>query len=431
MSVIDMFAAALGAMRSDAIAIHDERCISVRNRNAHCARCAESCTSGCITLSGNAISVDPDKCIGCGTCATACPTSAIEITDPDDTQLTKLLKASIVTTQGHPVIMCAHALEGFGLAEADVASAAVVPPCLGRVDESLLAGAAAYRAFDVTLVCGGCEGCEHAPGGQLVRRVVDSAQNMVAAFGSATAFSLTEELPDQVAELACAGHAGRGRGLRGTIGPASSQGGSASQAADGVSRRDFFRQMKSQTTRATGAALSEELDAHLGKVADEPSVPAAYRKVNANGTLSHYVPTRRTRLYNYLNHIGDGKPANDDACVRSRVIGAVEIDSVKCTSCRMCAVFCPTGALEKVEDSSKGAFGVVHRPAACMQCRLCERICASSAIRVRDEVPARQFVGKQAVVFPMTRPGWTPNTPTSMYDKFHQIYGKNINMSAF
>lgn len=420
MSLIDMFAAALGAMRPDVVAVHDERCISVRNRNAHCARCAEACTSGCITLEGNAISVDPERCIGCGTCATACPTSAIEVVDPDDAQLTKLVKASIVATQGHPVIMCGRALEGTGVSEAAVVPQAVVLPCLGRIDESLLAGIAAYKAFDATLVCGGCEGCEHAPGGALVRRVVAGAQNMVSAYGGATMFSVTEELPEGIARAA-GGHFG------------CSDAGSAVSAAvaGGSSRRDFFRQVKSQATQAASAAVSEELDAHLGPLPAEPSVPAAYRKVNAAGTLSHHVPTRRTRLYNYLNHIGAGSPVDEGMRIRSRVIGAVEIDSARCTSCRMCAVFCPTGALEKVDDASKGLFGVVHRPAACMQCRLCERICAAGAIQVRDEVPVRQFVGKQAVVFPLARPEWTPNTPTSMYDKFRQVYGKNVNMSAF
>ena len=82
-------------------------------------------------------------------------------------------------------------------------------------------------------------------------------------------------------------------------------------------------------------------------------VPAAYRKVGADGTLSQFVPTRRVRLYNYLQHVG--QPTADE--VETRVIGAVSIDAQKCSSCRMCAVFCPTGAIKKLDEG--GVFGIV------------------------------------------------------------------------
>lgn len=77
-----------------------------------------------------------------------------------------------------------------------------------------------------------------------------------------------------------------------------------------------------------------------------------------------------------------------------------------CTSGCMCAVFCPTGAIEKIDEERGGTFGVVHRPAACMQCRLCESICPAGAIHVSSLVPTEQFMGKQAVVFPMQKPSW-------------------------
>ena len=165
MSLIDGLLAMLGAIESDALAVHEERCISVRNRNASCLRCVEACTSGAIAYRDNQLKVEPDRCIGCGTCATACPTCAIEIRNPTDDELTSLIKGSIVATKGHPVIACETALAAF---EAQVAAAAqktrkpfgargheepaydaacvVALPCLGRVDESALVGIAAYKA---------------------------------------------------------------------------------------------------------------------------------------------------------------------------------------------------------------------------------------------------------------------------------------------
>lgn len=411
MSFIDMFAAALGAIESDAIKVNDERCISVRNRNAHCMRCAEACTSGCISVEENRLVVQPEKCISCGTCATACPTSAIEICQPNDDDLTHMVKDSIIATKGHPVICCENAVREASLKLEDAAEVAVVLPCLGRVDESLLVGLAAYKAFDVTLVCGNCEQCDRATGGALVRRVAQGAQNMIAAFGSNTTLTVTSDMPASVT----AAHAGK---------VAAAHAG----AAGGVSRRSFLCGAKDEGTKAATAAVTAEVADQLG-IPEDIEVPAAYRKVNKNGTLSHYVPSRRTRLYNYLRHVGDGTPKGKE--VESRIIGAVEIDGSTCKNCRMCAVFCPTGALERVDEGAGGVFGLIHRPAACMQCRLCESICPVQAIHVNATVPMEQFMGREAVVFPMQRPEWKPNTPTSMYDKIHEVIGANVNMSSF
>lgn len=74
MSLINGLLALLGEIESDAIAVHEERCISVRNRNADCLRCVEACTSGALAYRAGELLVEPERCIGCGTCATACPT---------------------------------------------------------------------------------------------------------------------------------------------------------------------------------------------------------------------------------------------------------------------------------------------------------------------------------------------------------------------
>ena len=150
-------------------------------------------------------------------------------------------------------------------------------------------------------------------------------------------------------------------------------------------------------------------------------------KVGKDGTLSHFVPTRRIRLYNYLKHVGTGEPVVE--AVTSRVIGSIEIDASACTACRMCAIFCPTEAIAKVDDD--GMFGIRHRPSACVQCRACESICPKGAITVRSDVPTRQFIGQEAVVYAMPKPTWTPNKPDSMYNKIHTLLGEDLEMCMF
>ena len=71
MASIDTMLGLIGKLESPYITVHQERCALVRNRHADCLRCAESCASGCISYDGEALTVSPEKCIGCGTCAIA------------------------------------------------------------------------------------------------------------------------------------------------------------------------------------------------------------------------------------------------------------------------------------------------------------------------------------------------------------------------
>ena len=79
--------AAFVAVDSGAIRVHRERCAKVRNRNVDCLKCAAACTSGCIALVGGELTIDAAKCVGCGTCATVCPTCALESLNPSDAEL--------------------------------------------------------------------------------------------------------------------------------------------------------------------------------------------------------------------------------------------------------------------------------------------------------------------------------------------------------
>ena len=79
MASIDTMLGLIGKLESPYITVHQERCALVRNRHADCLRCAESCASGCISYDGEVLTVSPEKCIGCGTCAIVCPYNAPKV----------------------------------------------------------------------------------------------------------------------------------------------------------------------------------------------------------------------------------------------------------------------------------------------------------------------------------------------------------------
>ena len=310
------------SMRADAIRVRQDRCAKVRNRNVACLKCAEACTSGCISIVDDELVIDSDKCVGCGTCATVCPTCALESVNPTDAELTA--QCARAAREGRCTIACS-ALAG----EEAFADAAKVT-CLGRVDESTLAALAAQGTVDIELACGSCERCAQRVGEATAHLVAETANDLFDAFGSSARVHV--EPHEMAGDFAC-------------------------------------------------APLVEQAGASWQNVLPGSDFSAALPHVMKDGT-PHFLPNRRERLLDSLSQLGDGEPKR---ALNNRLWGCVVIDGTKCTSCRMCATFCPTGAISKFTDED-GTFGVEHFPGDCVKCRCCTDICPKQALTLSDEV---------------------------------------------
>ena len=174
-------------MNSTLLAVEPQRCVLVRHRNGECLRCAAVCTTGAISLGEEGIVVSPEKCIGCGTCASACPTGCLTAANPTDEELFGAVEAALAENEGRVAIACERA---FAMASGnrmkrdscDATAPSFVPGkiagatsdgrplvgvvCLGRVDESLLVEATARGARSIQLISGPCESCPHRCGGR-------------------------------------------------------------------------------------------------------------------------------------------------------------------------------------------------------------------------------------------------------------------------
>ncbi len=395
-------------MNSPLLAVEPQRCVLVRHRNGECLRCAAVCTTGAISLGEEGIVVSPEKCIGCGTCASACPTGCLTAANPTDEELFGAVEAALAENEGRVAIACERA---FAMASGnrmkrdscDATAPSFVPGkiagatsdgrplvgvvCLGRVDESLLVEATARGARSIQLISGPCESCPHRCGGALSDEIIVSAETLLAALGT----------PSPIDRIRLQ-HASDTREILRLRPTASAQ--DDTNAVNAATVADASEDCLSESGYPVAPPTGES---------QQDSREPQFAHVQADGTLPHFVPERRLRLFNSLKALGT--PAAPT--VTTRLWGQVTIDTELCRSCRMCTVFCPTGALTRF-DAANDAFGVEHRSALCMQCRLCEAICPEQAIAVAEEVSTDEFLSGKKFRFTMQPIGWNPGAEDSI-----------------
>lgn len=380
-------------LESQSLAVQPSRCVVVRNRNASCRRCAEACPAGAILVEGNDLAVAPERCVGCGTCATVCPTAALESKKPDDKELLRAAVAAMQVNDGAAVIMDA-AMQAAAEGKYDPAKVAAVKS-LGRVDESLIAVLAAGGATSIVLVAGPVEDAS-AASDRTAQLVCDTAALLLETWGSDVSVKLTSKLP---------------RSVRRT-----------EPAEFDTGRRGFFSSVRDEARAAAAITAEHVVREKLG--AEEPEEPK-FAKVAEDGTLPHFLPKRRGRLLLALSNLG----SPEDVMIDTRLFGHVIIDGEKCTSCQMCATFCPTEAIRKFGDAATAAetgkpFGIDHYTGRCVQCHCCEDICPTGALTLSTDVFATDVTKRgRSERIPMKPRKRKVNDPKSIVNAMSDLLG--------
>ena len=300
-------------------------CAHSRSAKAGCNNCIDTCSTGAISADGDHVKVEPHLCMGCGGCATVCPSGAMTHTYPRVSDLGRRLKTLIGTYRdagGKDACVLFHNASTSRELIARLARRALLGKTGGlparvipletlhiaSIGMDALLGAVAYGASQVVLLASEKEAAEY---GEAVEKQMRHAQTILNSLGySGTHFKLLV-----AAEFA-------------------------------VLEREIWALVQARTV----------------------STPATFNlSANKRGTLEFE-----------LEHLAKFAPDPKDeiALENGAPWGRVNVNLETCTLCMSCVGACPESALLDGRETPMLKF--IERN--CVQCGLCMNTCPENAI---------------------------------------------------
>lgn len=295
-------------------------CAHSRSQKTGCSRCIDICSANAISSAGDVVKVDPHLCVGCGACATVCPSGAMSYQYPlvadRGTQLKTLLNAYRTAAKGKgatPVVLFHNATDGRDALNALAGAGAGLPENtlpletwhVASTGLDVMLGAIAYGAGHVAVLAAGSEAPQYI---DALKAEMALGETILHALGfGGTHFSLLQPVDNAV--------------------------------------------------EVQGLAPGETVP-----------VPAGFNLSNdKRNTLEFAIEhlMRHARL----------KPEQIPLPARS-LFGTINVDKQKCTMCMACVGACPESALMDGKDVPQLKF--LERN--CVQCGLCEQTCPENAI---------------------------------------------------
>lgn len=371
------------SLESSAVHIAADRCVAVRNRHSTCRKCVDACLADAIVVKNNKLEVSASACVACGACTTVCPTEALIPIDPLDVDLAAGIIEAVSNCDGSTAVFACARMEARHVGDPDKF---VAVPCLARMEESVLVALAARGVSDLVLVDGTCKTCKYRACTPGIDATVASANTLLAAQGSRARVRRVSEFP----ELALSRDAGK---------------------TYGAARRGFFTQAGTTAKSAAKTAAEKTLVKVFGEHDKKTQTIRDRLRMSDKGSLPQFKAERRMRTLDYMDALGQSVVPE----IETRLFGTIEIDLEKCSSCLMCTVFCPTGAIKKSEDEPEDGKGnlVEFSAADCVQCNLCADACLKKCLTVSSVVSTKELFDFEPRIIhlpePPARPGLMGN----------------------
>ncbi len=294
-------------------------CAHSRSRQPGCNQCLDICSTAAIVADGDHVKVEPHLCMGCGACATVCPSGAMSYAYPSVPELGQRLRTLLSTyakAGGRDACVLLHAEDG---------RAAIAH--LARRGRGLPA------------------------------RVIPFEVHHVASVGLDVWLGALAHGASQVAVLAT--------------------GAEAPQYHEALER-----QMRIAGTIAEALGYQGEhfrvLDGADGKTLETAlwSWPAALT-VRAAATFA-FTADKRTTAALAIDHLTQHAPVpqREIALPAGAPFGTIAVNRDTCTMCLACVGSCPEGAILDKQDAPQLSF----IESKCVQCGLCGATCPERAI---------------------------------------------------
>ena len=301
-------------------------CAHGRSGKPGCSQCLDVCSTNAITADGDHVRVEPHLCMGCGACATVCPSGALAYAYPAVPDLGRRLRTLLAT----------YARAG------------------GR-DACVLFHAAGGNAVLARLA---------RRGNGLPARVIPLEVHHVAAVGIDVWLAALAHGASQVAVLLA--------------------GDEAPQYREAILREMGFAEAIAAALGYQGQHF-RVFDAGVDADAELAAWPPALG-VRAAATFA-FTADKRTTAALALEHLAQHAPVprSEIPLPAGAPWGRIEVDCDACTMCLACVGACPEGALLDHPESPPRRFS----EAKCFQCGLCARTCPESAISLAPGLDLR------------------------------------------
>jgi ferredoxin len=294
-------------------------CAHARSQKVGCTQCIDVCSTEAIRPDGDGVTVEPHLCMGCGACATVCPSGAMSYGYPSVSDLGRQIRTLLATyakAGGRDAALLLHAEEGrpliARLARRGRGLPAHVIPLevhhVASIGIDVWLGALAHGASQVAVMLTGNEAPQY--------RAALEAQM---------------EIADTIAQAL--GYQGR-----------------HFRVFEGADTPAFDTQLWSWQ-----AALAVRAAATFAFTNDKRTTAAL-----AIEHLAQHAPVPRREIV-----LPDGSP-----------YGTIAVDHDACTMCLACVGACPEGAILDNPETPQLRF----IEAKCVQCGICAKTCPESAI---------------------------------------------------
>lgn len=306
-------------------------CAHGRNQTTGCTACIDICSTEAIRSQWHdgrgRIEVTPNLCMGCGACTTVCPTGAISYAYPKPDYLGERLRTLVSAYRaagGRDAVLLLHG-EEYGNAPilalgraARAGQARGIPPNV--IPVGLFHPAACGLELWLSAICWGA--------------------------GHVAVMLTGDEAPQY--RTALAGQIAVGRAVLAGLG--------------------YDGEFLSLVDAPDGATLDAQLAQRVPSNAAGAKPPAVF----------HAAAAKRETLDFALDHLvrNAPRPQASVPLPAGAPLGAVAVDTGRCTLCMACVGVCPSQALR--DNPERPVLGFLERN--CVQCGLCEKTCPEDAI---------------------------------------------------